>query len=346
MTNHTIVNGRRQHFDGTGGQLFGKRLLWNFLTIITLFIYAFWKNLKMKKWEIKHTHFEDSTFTAESEFKGGLFALTGLRIVVFLVTIFTFTLGFWPMCCLVQRWYAKNTIIDGQKLAFDGKGSQLFLRGLLWTLLSVVTIGIWYVFCFGVAKKKWITKHLWLREAAANNPEFDASVGAEIGDDKGSIGQIYNNARTSFILAIVAACSVVFFTFLSFISTIITVVLLGVSVAFENKALKAFEAAPQYLQTDWGKSAYEKLKKTQPLLVVALVFSIIFGIVTVVLSIISAVNLKKAMNILQTHPNDPIEVTSDHMEVTNGHPEEISDQMKEINDPTEETKDQTDETND
>ena len=54
-TKHTVLSGHRLSFDGTGGQLFGRYILWFFLTIITAGIFAFWLTHYMKKWKIKHT---------------------------------------------------------------------------------------------------------------------------------------------------------------------------------------------------------------------------------------------------------------------------------------------------
>jgi len=58
-TKHTVIEGRRLKFNGTGGQLFLKNLLWTFLTIITLGIFAFWRGIAIKKWIVKHTEFAD-----------------------------------------------------------------------------------------------------------------------------------------------------------------------------------------------------------------------------------------------------------------------------------------------
>ena len=57
---HTIIDGKRLYFDGTGGQLFGNYIKWFLLTIITLGIYSFWLSIKMKQWVVKHTHNADS----------------------------------------------------------------------------------------------------------------------------------------------------------------------------------------------------------------------------------------------------------------------------------------------
>lgn len=53
---HTVIDGKRLYFTGTGGALFGTFIKWFLLTIITLGIYSFWLNIKMKQWITKHTH--------------------------------------------------------------------------------------------------------------------------------------------------------------------------------------------------------------------------------------------------------------------------------------------------
>ena len=56
IASHTVIDGRRLAFDGTGGQLFGNYIKWFLLTIITIGIYGFWLDIKMKQWIVKHTH--------------------------------------------------------------------------------------------------------------------------------------------------------------------------------------------------------------------------------------------------------------------------------------------------
>ena len=53
---HTIIDGRKLTFDGTGAQLFGNYIKWFLLTLITFGIYGFWLDIKMKQWLVKHTH--------------------------------------------------------------------------------------------------------------------------------------------------------------------------------------------------------------------------------------------------------------------------------------------------
>lgn len=57
---HTYINGKQLYFDGTGGQWFGRWLLWALLTIITLGIYGLWVPIKIEQWRVKHTHFVDA----------------------------------------------------------------------------------------------------------------------------------------------------------------------------------------------------------------------------------------------------------------------------------------------
>lgn len=54
---HTIINGQRLEFDGTGIQLFGQWIKWWLLMLITLGIYGLWVPIKLEKWRVSHTSF-------------------------------------------------------------------------------------------------------------------------------------------------------------------------------------------------------------------------------------------------------------------------------------------------
>ena len=62
----------------------------------------------------------------ESKFDGGLLGLIGIGILSALLTFVTLGLGAPWAVCLKEKWYASHTIIDGQRLTFDGNGAQLF----------------------------------------------------------------------------------------------------------------------------------------------------------------------------------------------------------------------------
>ena len=159
IAEHTFINGRKLVFDGRGGQLFGKYLLWLLLTIVTFGIFSIWLPVKVKKWMTKHTHFEDGTATEESSyFDGSVLGYLGISILVWLLTCVTFGLGLAWATCIAQRWETKHTVIDGARLAFDGKGIQLFGKLILWYLLTIITFGIFAIW-MDVKMLKWTTSH-------------------------------------------------------------------------------------------------------------------------------------------------------------------------------------------
>ncbi len=57
VKHQVIDDDNRLSFNGNGLQLFGKYIIWLLLTIITFGIYGLWLSIKMKKWEVSHTHF-------------------------------------------------------------------------------------------------------------------------------------------------------------------------------------------------------------------------------------------------------------------------------------------------
>lgn len=56
---HTVLDGRRLRFTGTGAGLFGQWIKWFLLTVITFGIYGFWVQIALKKWQVKHLQFID-----------------------------------------------------------------------------------------------------------------------------------------------------------------------------------------------------------------------------------------------------------------------------------------------
>ncbi len=56
-TSHTLVEGRSLKFYGTGGELFGKYIVWYILIIITLGIYSIAVYPRFSKWVVERTDF-------------------------------------------------------------------------------------------------------------------------------------------------------------------------------------------------------------------------------------------------------------------------------------------------
>ena len=93
-----------------------------------------------------------------SEFTGGLLGLIGTRLLCVLVILITLGLGVPWAQCISQRWYTKHTIIDGQRLYFDGNAWQLFGNYIKWFLLTLITFGI-YGFWLHIKMQKWLASH-------------------------------------------------------------------------------------------------------------------------------------------------------------------------------------------
>jgi hypothetical protein len=55
----------------------------------------------------------------------------------------TFGLALPWIICIVIRWVCENTTIGGKQLAFKGTGGGLFGRSILWSLLTIITLGIY-----------------------------------------------------------------------------------------------------------------------------------------------------------------------------------------------------------
>lgn len=94
----------------------------------------------------------------DSYFDGGLLQLIGYRILGFFVTILTAGICYPWAFCMVYRWEAKHTVIDGRRLRFDGTALGLFGQWIKWLLLTVITLGI-YSFWLSIKLKQWKIKN-------------------------------------------------------------------------------------------------------------------------------------------------------------------------------------------
>jgi len=94
----------------------------------------------------------------ESYFDGGLLSWIGWSILAVLLTMFTFGLGYPFAACMLYRWEARHTIINGRHLHFDGTGWQLIGKWIIWMLLTLITLGI-YGFWLAIKLKQWRVKH-------------------------------------------------------------------------------------------------------------------------------------------------------------------------------------------
>ena len=94
----------------------------------------------------------------ESYFDGGLLSYIGHSLLAAFIIGFTFGLATPWAVCFMQNWKTRHTVIDGQRLYFDGTGSQLFGNWIKWFLLTIITLGI-YSFWLHIKMEQWITTH-------------------------------------------------------------------------------------------------------------------------------------------------------------------------------------------
>ena len=78
----------------------------------------------------------------KSKFTGNLFGLMGIYIVSFALTVCTLGIGAPWAACMLTRWTTKHTVIDGQRLRFDGKGGDYFKLIVLCTLPLFAIFGL------------------------------------------------------------------------------------------------------------------------------------------------------------------------------------------------------------
>lgn len=160
---HTVYNGKRLKFEGTGGDLFVNRFIWIFLTIITLGIYGFFVPVKKTKWVISNLHFEDEEHKKEeSFFDGKTIQLIGINILCKILNLISFGILYPFTICFKYRWINKHTIINRKRLAFNGKAISLFGRYILWWFLTIITFGIFGLW-LPIEMLKWQSKNTHIK---------------------------------------------------------------------------------------------------------------------------------------------------------------------------------------
>jgi len=99
----------------------------------------------------------------ESRFTGSTFGLLWLSFWTSFVTGITIGIAFPFMLCKKEKWMANHTYVNGRQLFFDGTGMQLFGNWIKWSLLVIVTLGIYALFV-PIAIKKWTVSHIKFAE--------------------------------------------------------------------------------------------------------------------------------------------------------------------------------------
>ncbi|NYV27828.1 DUF898 family protein [Streptobacillus felis] len=84
---------------------------------------------------------------------------------IFITILSVLTLGLLTPWLLASnyRWEAENTYINGKQLYFDGKGSQLIGKWIVWLLLTIITCGL-YRFIVSLRLKQWVISHTYFKD--------------------------------------------------------------------------------------------------------------------------------------------------------------------------------------
>ena len=100
----------------------------------------------------------NSSFVPISYFDGGLLQLVGRTVLGALVSMVTLGICLPWAYCMICRWEAAHTVINGHRLYFDGTALELLGKWILWLILTVITVGI-YGLWVSINLKKWKASH-------------------------------------------------------------------------------------------------------------------------------------------------------------------------------------------
>lgn len=168
---HTVYNGKRLRFEGTGGDLFVNIFKWVVFSIFTLGIYTLFIPVKKTRWVISNIHFENEPFTEnESFFDGKTIQLIGVNILCNLLNIISLGLLCPFTVCYKLGWINKHTIINRKRIAFDGRAISLFGKYILWSFLTLITFGI-YGLWLPIKMLKWQTNHTHIKVVGEVEPK-------------------------------------------------------------------------------------------------------------------------------------------------------------------------------
>lgn len=174
--NHTVYNGKRLKFEGTGGDLFVNIFKWILLSIITLGIYTLFIPVRKTKWVISNIHFEDEHHIKnESFFDEKTIQLIGINLLSMILNFISFGLLSAFTYCFKTKWIIKHTIINRKKLVFTGRAISLFGKYMLWGFLTVITFGIFGLWV-PIKKLKWQNKNTHIKVVGEEENKKDNSL--------------------------------------------------------------------------------------------------------------------------------------------------------------------------
>lgn len=104
-----------------------------------------------------------------SYFDGRALEWFGLAALTFFATILSLGWAYpWARCTL-EKWKAEHTVIGGRRMKFKGKVKSLFANHLVWSLLSVVTFGVYGIISY-VEFEKWRAEQIYFETDTGKKP--------------------------------------------------------------------------------------------------------------------------------------------------------------------------------
>lgn len=94
-----------------------------------------------------------------SEFDGNILEYIGYFLLMCISTFVSFGILYPFTYILFKRWEVSHTIIEGNRLVFEGKIADYYLKCIIWALLSLITFGI-YGLIVPMRKKQWETENI------------------------------------------------------------------------------------------------------------------------------------------------------------------------------------------
>ena len=154
-TEHTVLDGRRLSFNGTGTQLFVESLKWMLFSLVTCGIYAvFFRPAAYRKWVLSHTTYSgmergDNEPYANSGFDAIGPEYAGYNSFAATVSGITCMLGAPWAETVKMRWERRHMVVERNRFFYDGTGMGLFGVMAVNLLLTLVTCSVfsWWAYC-------------------------------------------------------------------------------------------------------------------------------------------------------------------------------------------------------
>ncbi len=181
VAEHTYYDEKPLRFDGEPTEFYGKFYLWALLSVVTLGVYAvLFLPGNVLRWKTLHTHFAETPARVVREQNNSRFEASTsdcfiMSLLYRTISVFTLGFGFYWAYCYYQKWLAEHTVIDGHRLGFDGTALPLFGSWVVWTLLSMLTLGI-YFFRMPVELLDWVASHTH-RQFQRSGPGYTGTPG-------------------------------------------------------------------------------------------------------------------------------------------------------------------------